>query len=62
MAKRGLGSDAMSPEKKREIQSKGGRASGSNLTSERASTMGKEGAKAQPMEAKRRGGMNSHRS
>jgi general stress protein YciG len=62
MAKRGLGSDKMSDAKKREIQSKGGQASGGNLSSARASEMGKEGAKAQPTEAKRRGGENSHRS
>ena len=63
-SKRGLGSDKMSDAKKKQIQSMGGQASGGNFKNDpaRASAAGKEGAKAQPIEAKRRGGMNSHRS
>lgn len=64
VSKRGLGSDKMSDAKKRAIQSAGGSASGGNFAkdTDRASAAGKEGAKAQPIEAKRKGGMNSHRS
>lgn len=53
---------SMSPDKQREIASKGGQASSSNFKHdpERASRAGKKGAAAQPQEAKVRGGLNSH--
>lgn len=54
---------AMSPEKKREIARKGGRASSGKFEkgSQRASEAGKKGAANQPLEAKERGGEHSHR-
>jgi general stress protein YciG len=54
----------MDPAKQREIASMGGSASGGNFAQdrERASRAGKAGAKAQPTEAKRKGGENSHRN
>jgi general stress protein YciG len=47
-----------------EQASKGGQASGGNFQNDpqRASAAGKKGAKAQPTEAKQRGGQNSHRN
>lgn len=55
---------SMDEDKQREIASKGGSASGGNFAKdpERASEAGKKGAEAQPTEAKRKGGQNSHRS
>ena len=55
---------SMSEEQQRAIASKGGKASGGNFKNdpERASEAGKRGAAAQPTEAKRRGGENSHRN
>ena len=63
MAKSNRGFASMDPNKQREIASKGGRASGGNFANDpaRASVAGREGAKAQPTEAKRRGGQHSHR-
>ena len=60
-SKRGFAS--MDSDKQREIASKGGRASGGNFKNdpERASEAGRKGAENQPIEAKRRGGENSHR-
>ena len=54
----------MDEDKQREIASKGGKASGGNFANDRqkASEAGKKGAAAQPTEAKRRGGENSHRN
>lgn len=53
----------MDEEKQREIASKGGKASSGNFKNDpsRASEAGKKGAAAQPTEAKRQGGLNSHR-
>lgn len=44
--------------------SKGGKSSGGNFANntQRASAAGKKGAASQPVEAKRRGGENSHRT
>lgn len=55
---------SMSEAKQRKIASEGGKASGGKFTkgSERASEAGRRGAEAQSVEAKRRGGENSHRS
>jgi uncharacterized protein len=55
---------SMDADKQREIASKGGKASGGNFKNdrERASMAGKKGAQEQPIEAKRRGGENSHRN
>lgn len=55
---------SMDPDKQREIASKGGKASGGNFANdpERASIAGKKGAANQPIEAKQRGGQNSHRN
>jgi general stress protein YciG len=55
---------SMDADKQREIASKGGKASGGNFKNdrERASEAGKKGAQEQPVEAKRRGGENSHRN
>jgi hypothetical protein len=55
---------SMPAEKQREIASKGGKASGGNFANdrERASEAGKKGAANQPIEAKQRGGQNSHRN
>ncbi len=62
MAGRGFAS--MDPAKQREIASKGGHASGGNFANDRkrASEAGKKGAAAEPLEAKRRGGENSHKN
>lgn len=54
---RGLGSENMSEEKKKEIRTKGGYASSSKQD---MSKLGKQGAEAQPTEAKRKGGEHSH--
>ena len=64
MAKSNRGFRGMDPELQRQIASKGGKASGGNFKNnpQRASEAGKRGAAAQPIEAKRRGGENSHRS
>lgn len=53
----------MDPAKQRKIASDGGKASGGNFKNDpaRASKAGKSGAAAQPTEAKRQGGLNSHR-
>ena len=55
---------SMDEDKQREIASKGGRMSGGNFANDRkrASEAGKRGAEAQPIEAKRRGGENSHKN
>lgn len=55
---------SMDADKQREIASKGGKASGGNFANDprRASEAGKKGAANQPIEAKRRGGRNSHQS
>lgn len=55
---------SMDEDKQREIASKGGKASGGNFKNDRqkASEAGKKGAENQPIEAKRRGGENSHRN
>lgn len=64
MAKGNQGFASMNEEKQREIASKGGKSSGGNFANdpERASEAGKKGAAAEPTEAKRRGGQNSHRN
>ncbi len=53
---------SMDESKQREIASKGGKASGGNFKNDRtkAAAAGKKGAAAQPLEAKSRGGRNSH--
>lgn len=55
---------SMDDNKQREIASMGGSASGGNFKNDpqRASEAGKKGAAAQPTEAKRRGGENSHKN
>ena len=55
---------SMDEDKQREIASKGGKASGGNFANDpqRASEAGKKGARAEPVEAKRRGGENSHKN
>ncbi|HSE60830.1 MAG TPA: hypothetical protein VLA88_00890 [Candidatus Saccharimonadales bacterium] len=55
---------AMSPEMRSRIASEGGSKSGGNFkfNRERARTAGQLGAAAQPIEAKRKGGRNSHRN
>lgn len=64
MADSNRGFASMDDDKQREIASKGGQASGGNFANDpkRASEAGKKGAAAQPTEAKRRGGENSHRN
>lgn len=64
MATSNRGFASMDEDKQKEIASKGGQASGGNFANDRqrASAAGKKGAKAQPTEAKRRGGENSHRN
>lgn len=64
MATSNRGFASMDADKQREIASKGGKASGGNFKNdrERASAAGKKGAQEQPIEAKRRGGENSHRN
>lgn len=54
----------MAKDKQRDAASKGGSASGGNFKNDpqRASRAGKKGAEAQPIEAKARGGHNSHRN
>jgi general stress protein YciG len=60
----GQGFQSMSEEDRKAAASKGGQMSGGKFTKgdPRASAAGKKGAAAQPTEAKRRGGMNSHRN
>ena len=55
---------SLDADERREIASKGGKASGGNFANnpERARGAGRKGAARQPIEAKRRGGQNSHRS
>jgi general stress protein YciG len=54
---------SMDESKQREIASKGGKASGGqNLQNVDRSAAGRKGAEAQPTEAKRKGGQNSHRN
>jgi general stress protein YciG len=62
MATDDRGFASMDEDKQREIASKGGKASGGNFANDpkRASEAGKKGAEAQPTEAKRKGGENSH--
>jgi general stress protein YciG len=62
MATDDRGFASMDESKQKEIASKGGKASGGNFANDRqkASEAGKKGAEAQPTEAKRRGGQNSH--
>jgi uncharacterized protein len=62
MADDNRGFASMDDQQQRDIASKGGSASGGNFKNDpkRASEAGKKGAKAQPTEAKRRGGENSH--
>lgn len=64
MAHSNRGFASMDEDKQREIASMGGQASGGNFANnpKRASEAGKKGAAAQPLEAKRRGGENSHRN
>lgn len=64
MAKGKQGFASMDEDKQREIASEGGKASGGNFANnrQRASEAGKKGAAEQPIEAKRQGGRNSHRS
>jgi uncharacterized protein len=62
MADDNRGFASMDESKQKEIAKKGGSASGGNFKNDpqRASEAGKKGAEAQPTEAKRRGGQNSH--
>lgn len=55
---------AMSKEERTEIARRGGKASSGSFDNdrERASAAGKKGAANQPIEAKQRGGRNSHRN
>lgn len=55
---------SMDESKQRDIASKGGKASGGNFKNDpaRASEAGKKGARAQSVEAKAKGGHNSHRN
>lgn len=55
---------SMSPERRKEIASKGGKASPSNFKHDpkRASEAGKKGGMAQSIEDKRKGGRNSRRN
>lgn len=55
---------SMDKSKQSEIASRGGKASGGNFANDpqRASEAGKKGAEAQPTEAKRKGGQNSHQN
>lgn len=55
----GRGFASMDKEKQQKIASEGGKASSSQQD---MSKLGKKGAEAQPTEAKRRGGENSHKS
>lgn len=60
---RNRGFASIDPAIQKRIASRGGKASGGNFAKDRkrASEAGKKGAAAQPLEAKRRGGRNSHR-
>jgi general stress protein YciG len=62
MANENRGFAAMDAEKQRRIASQGGKASGGNFANdrERAAEAGRKGAAAQPVEAKREGGLHSH--
>lgn len=64
MADENRGFASMDEDKQRAIASKGGKASGGNFKNDpqRASEAGKKGAAAQPIEAKQRGGQNSHKN
>jgi general stress protein YciG len=64
MIKGNQGFASMDEAKQRQIASKGGKSSSGNFANDRqrASEAGKKGAAAQPTEAKRRGGENSHRN
>lgn len=64
MADDDRGFKGMSDQKQSDIASEGGSTSGGNFKNdpERASREGKKGAEAQPTEAKRRGGQNSHKN
>jgi general stress protein YciG len=64
MADDNRGFRGMSDKKQRDAASKGGSQSGGNFKNDpqRASEAGKKGAEAQPTEAKRRGGENSHKN
>ena len=55
---------SMNENRQKEIASMGGKASSGNFANDRkrASEAGKKGAQSQPIEAKRRGGENSHRN
>lgn len=60
----GRGFAGMDPKKQRAAAAEGGRNSGGNFKNDpqRASREGMRGAAAQPLDAKRRGGENSHRN
>ena len=62
MATADRGFASMDDKKQEEIASMGGQASGGNFANDpqRASEAGKQGAEAQPTEAKAEGGRNSH--
>ncbi len=62
MATSDRGFASMDEEKQRKIASAGGKASGGNFANDKqkASTAGRKGTEAQPVEAKRRGGEHSH--
>ncbi|WP_327117118.1 hypothetical protein OHB12_06610 [Nocardia sp. NBC_01730] len=64
MANAHRGFAAMDEDRQRKIASQGGKASSGSFDNDpkRASEAGKKGAAAQPTEAKRRGGENSHRN
>jgi uncharacterized protein len=64
MATKKRGFAAMDPDQQRRIASKGGKASSGSFDHDprRAAEAGRKGAAAQPLEAKRRGGANSHRT
>ena len=64
MATDNRGFASMNEDRQKEIASMGGKASSGNFANDRkrASEAGKKGAQAQPIEAKRRGGENSHRN
>jgi uncharacterized protein len=60
----GRGFAAMTPEERKNVASEGGSRSGGNFkyNRERARAAGRIGAAKQPLEAKRKGGRNSHRN
>lgn len=64
MATTNRGFAAMDADKQRAIARKGGKASGGQFRAgdPRTSAAGRKGAAAQPIEAKARGGHNSHRA